>query len=465
MERKSLIKKSIFVVIVILLLIRLTSLAFKESANVTDKLVKHFEVSQEDIISSGKEIIIKSFDDITNVTWLSVDKLVIEGDIDGKFDSYLFDMTSYELMLYDEADYVPENFEDYEIVKEIPGYGLLATKDKSIGLINDLAYTEILEDISYNDKLNYKLSDDMSKLLVYHAEKNTLVTYNFEKSFYRTIKAPVDEELLEHFQKRAQISPLGGYVSVEYHTDLIEESYFRIYGADSGKLYAEDVFGVNMSWAPDDTYVCYFYSKELQALDKPVFEDMNYIGRRIGYYDVEHKTIDYIDVVEDEKIISQIYWSDHTATTLVGEVTENIEIQSVLAYDFDTESYSDWQLDLEPYPLDTSVDLLNDFEAMLLEIQTSTNTQMIRLIKETGQVQLYEDVKAFDTKEDQNLYFYQVNDRFIMADQVQITVSNGMSQGFILLDDKSYMVLPNDDLSRVGVWFTHLNEIKILNVE
>lgn len=465
MKNKETIKKIVFSVIVVLLMIKLTTLAFKETVIVNDKAVKEFEVSQEEIISSGKEIIIKSFDEISDVTWLSQDKLIVEGDIDGQIDRYLFDMTNYELMVYDESDYVPENFDEYIIVKEIPGQGLLAIKDKSIGLISDLEYTEILGDITYNSQVKYKLSDDLSKLLVYHAEKDTLVTYNFDKSFYRTINAPVNQEVLINFDQRVQVSPVGGYVSVEYHEEIIEDSYFRIYGADSGNLYAEDVFGVNMSWAPDDSRVCYFYSKEIKAMDKAVFKNMNYIGRRIGYYDVKNKTIDYIDVVKEQQIISQIYWADQTATTIVGDVSDTITFNSILSYNFDTETYSDWQLEVNEYPLETSVELLNDLEAIMLQIQTKEVTQMIRLSKLTNEVQLYDDIKAFNMKDDKHLYFYQVGDRFITADKVQLTVSNGKSQDFIILDDNHFTVLPNENLSKIGVWFTDINELKILSVE
>lgn len=466
MEKKKIIKRVVFVVVVLLMLAKLMQMTFYEATSKQENEVKRFEVSQEDIISSGQEITIKSFEAIEDVKWLNNESLLIKGMIDGSEALYIFDLSSYELMLYKSEVHAPVSYDDYEIVKEIPEYGLLAIKGQSIGLIKDNAYKVILENITFEDDLKYLLSKDLTKLLMYHAEKETIVTYNFEKDFYRTIKAPINDDVLREFYDRVQISPIGGYVSIEYREEVLEDSYFKIYGADSGRLYAEDVFGVNLSWAGDDTKVCYFYAKEVEALKDNVFENMDFIGSRIGYYDVDKKKIDYIDVVgADEKMISEVFWSGHIATSLTGTVGETIRLKSVRSYDFDTDTYNEWLLDLDEFPLGTSIELLNDVDAFILLFDVDNNHKVVKVLKDSHEVVDYGDIKAFDTYDENNQYYYKSDDTFITADVVKITVSNGNSQGFIQLEDNAYKVIPNENMTYVGVWFTELSELKILNTK
>lgn len=458
-------KRIVLILIAFLLMIKLGQLSFQEMTKITETPVKTFEVSQEDIISSGQEIIIKSFDAIESVKWLSDNELLIEGAIDNHADKYLFDMMSYELKIFNEEAYQGSNDEDYIIINDIPEIGLLAIKDQSIGLIVERTFMPIIEDISYEGQLKYKLSDDMSKLLMYHADKGTIVTYNFEKEFYRTINLPMDEVLMTYFEDRIQISPLGGYVSIEYHDQAIEESFFRIYGADSGRLYAEDVFGINLSWAPDDSKVSYYYSKEVEAIDDMVFDNMSFIGRRIGYYDVEDKSIDYIETLSTENnLISNMYWSDHTLSVITGEISDNIIIHSLLSYNFDTSIYNDWQLQIDNLETTSSIELLDDVESYILLIDNAGSHQVLKLRKDTQEVEQYGDIKSFNTLDQERIYYYKQGDKFITADVRKITVSNGQSQGYIQLENQNYYIIPNYNITQVGVWFSDENEIRILHV-
>ena len=464
MKKKLNIKHIIFLVVVVLLLIKLVQLSISEDVSITDREVKKFEVSQEDIISSGQEIIIKSFDEIDRVKWLNNQQLLIEGSINHVQNKYIFDIANYELLMYKDDGHAPDDYGEYTVLKEIPNIGLLSTDGKSLGLLINREYHEIIGDVTYDNLMRYTLSDDLSKMLFYNASKDTIVSYSFEEEFYRTIKAPINSSIVSNFKECVQISPVGGYVSVEYRNDIAEESYFSIYGADSGKLYAEDVFGVQLSWAPDDSRVCYFYSKEVLPLEQPTVEGMNFIGKRIGYYDVENKSIDYIATLsEDDKLISKVYWSDHMITTLTGDINDNISIHSLLSFDFDSETYNEWAIDLTELDVDTKVELLNDVDAFILLLEDSKTHQVMRIEKDSKEVISYNDIKSFDTLDESDLYYYKGQNKFITVDNQMVTVSNGKSQGFIQLDDTSYYIMPNEALTQIGVWFIRSNEIKILN--
>ena len=56
-----LVSKIIFVMISLILLIKIISMTFTEKLEIELKEVKVYEVSQEEIVSSGREITIKSF--------------------------------------------------------------------------------------------------------------------------------------------------------------------------------------------------------------------------------------------------------------------------------------------------------------------------------------------------------------------------------------------------------------------
>ncbi|MBI9014857.1 MAG: hypothetical protein JEZ08_21690 [Clostridiales bacterium] len=464
MKKKLNIKHAIFLVIVVLLLIKLMQLTVLEDVSITDREVKKFEVSQENIISSGQEIIIKSFDEIDRVKWLNNEQLLIVGSIKGIQNKYIFDIANYELMRYKEDEHALDDYGDYTVIKEIPNIGLLSTDGKSLGVLIDRKYHEIIGDVTYDNIMRYKLSDDLSKMLFYNASKDTIVTYSFEKEFYRTIKAPINSSILGNFKDCVQISPVGGYVSIEYRNDISEESYFSIYGADSGKLYAEDVFGIQLSWAPDDSRVCYFYSKEVLQLEESTVEGMDFMGKRIGYYDVENKSIDYIATLsEDDRLISKVYWSDSMITTLTGDIDDKISIHTLLSYDFDSEIYNEWTLNLTDLDVDTKVELLNDVDAFILLLEDSKTQQVMRIEKDSKEVFSYNDIKSFDTIDESDLYYYKGQNKFITVDDQMVTVSNGKSQGFIQLDETSYYIIPNEALTQIGVWFIQSNEIKILN--
>lgn len=464
MKRKLNVKHIVFLLIVLLLSIRLIQMTFYQSTSIIEKDVKTFEVSQEDIISSGQEIIIRSFEQIDTVKWLNNQQLLISGQIDSITNKYIFDVENYELMLYKENEHAPDGYGKYQALKEIPNFGMLSTDGKALGLMVDREFHEIIGDATYNDDLKYQVSDDLSKLLFYHHEKETIVTYNFEKEFYRTIKAPTNSKMLSHFNDHVQVSPIGGYVSVEYRSDNSEESYFSIYGADSGRVYAKDVYGIELSWAPDDSRVCYFYSKEVTPLKTATVEGMDFIGKRIGYYDVENKSIDYIQSLsEEDNMISKVLWSDHMVTTLTGDITDDISIHTLLSFDFDTGSYNEWTLDLSSLPIDTKVELLNDVDAFILLLGNDQKQEVLRIEKDSKEVISYSNILPFDTLVEKDLYYYKGKDRFITVDEEKVTVSNGKSQGFIQLEDSSYFIMPNEALTQIGVWFIGSNEIKILN--
>lgn len=460
------ISKIVFLLIVAFLLSKLATLVFTEQQIVENKDVKVYEVSQNDIISSGQEIVIKSFDAISDMKWINNSELLIEGTINQNSERYIFDMINYELKLYKEEHSTNIDYGEFTFIKDIPGYGALCSKGAQLGLLSDGTFEVITENATYKDELKFNVSDDSSKLVYYYNEKDNIVTYSFEKDFYRSINIDLTDDIKLRFNSVVQISPEGGYVSVEHRSDDLEDAYFSIYGADSGKLYADKVYGTYLSWSQKDEYVCYYYTNESEKLVAGTIDGMDISSKRIGYYDVLSKEIKYIDSSQSEKnMLSKIYWSDTTITTLTGTVTDTIQFDSILSYDFKTNSFNEWLLDIEPIQLGSNVELINYEKEYILLLQSGEQHHVMRIMKDSKEVIVYENLLPFKTLDRENIYFYNAEGTFITVDHEKMIVSDSGFQGYISLNDSAFIALPNAEMNHIAVWLTNKSEIKILNTK
>lgn len=455
-----LIGKVVFGLVMLILLIQLIQLTIKEQIITESKTVKQYDISQEDIVSSGMEIVIKSFSDIENLKWIDHDKLLIVGTINDVRENYIFDLNESELMIYKDQIHPPSNYGDYEVIQDIPNYGLLCISGTGIGLLKDNTFEVIADDASYNGSVKYKLSKDLTKLLYYRSENETIVVYNFKKDFYRTIKAEIDDRILSNFEEQVKISPLGGYVSVEYREDIVEDSNFSIFGADSGKLYANDVYGMYLSWSNDEDKVCYYYSKESEAIDGSI-DHLRIGSHRVGYYDVSSKKINYIESSSHEEwMLSQIYWSDNRITMLAGEISDGFKLNKVISYDFEVQQYDEWLINLEPLPSGIEVELIDYEDTFILLVEGKDENDIYRIEKNSKELIPYDDLTRFDTIEASDLYFYKNNNKYITADKEKVIISTETSQRYIPIEG-SYYIVPSSQMDYVAVWFMEMNEIVI----
>lgn len=457
-----LISKVLFIVIVTLMLFKLYSMTMEEDVKKIALEQKVYEISQESIVSSGKEIRLQSFKDLSNVKWLDQNKLLLTGDIDKDHGVFLFDLQVAELMRYQEETYSNVDYDNYQILEEIPGYGLLAIKDSQIGLLNDGAFKEIAENAIYKNEIRMMVSDDLSKLIYYHAKNDSLVSYSFEKNFYKTINVTLTDSMLMNFNERVKVSPMGGYISVERRDELIENSNFSIYGADSGRLYADEVYGMYLSWSQDEQKVCFYYSKESQVFDE-VFDEMTISSRRIGYYDVKRKKIGYIDSSsQTEWIVSQIYWSDDRITMLLGNLDEGVHLTKILSYDFTSDQYNEWPIDFEVLPSGVTIDLIDYDETYILLVESNGNYQINRINKETKAVLPYKDLKAFDTLSEKDIYFLKNKQKFLTVNKENIVLTTDNHEYYLPVDESFYL-LPSIDFSYLAVWLIESQEVIILD--
>ncbi|MBN2795997.1 MAG: hypothetical protein JXR88_11365 [Clostridia bacterium] len=458
------ISKTVFLFIVLVLMIVIIKQTLNEEITTLDKEVKIYELSQSNIMSSGQEIIIQSFSEITSIKWIDNELLYIEGVMDNISGSYIFDTTKNELMNYESLISDTVDFGAYTFVMEIPDYGTLCTKDTTIGLLKDGTYNVLAENATFNGKLLFKVSDDKTKILYYHHDKTTLVTYNFEKDFYRTINIPLENFDLANFDHQIQISPKGGYVSIEYRLDALEESYFSIYGADSGKLYADEVYGAELSWSSEDEYVCYYYTKESEYANN-LIDGIDLISKRIGYYDVDKKSIKYLDSSQmDKDIFSKIYWNNHDVSVFIGSINDTFSIEGLMTYNFDDQSFQEINLELPALTLNSTVEVSNLNDSYIVFAKDSETHQVFRIMKDSYDVIVNEDLNAFNVFEDKVNYY--VNEGYLITlDDEKLIISSDAYEGYMFIDHNNFSVLPTMNMNHLALWEKNQKAIHILSTK
>lgn len=468
-QKIKLASKVIFVIISFILLVKIISMVFTESLEIELKEVKIYEVSQEEITSSGREITIKSFKDgIDNVYWINDEELLIEGVINNKLDNYVFNMAENELKIFKGKNNFNSDYGEYEFLKNIPGYGDLCILNNQIGLITQSSgFKVIAGNASYKNKVLYTLSSDLSKLAYYHNGNQKIVTYSFEKDFYRTIKTDISENQLNNFNKYIKLSPIGGYLSIEIRAEELEKSVFYVYGADSGREYAVDVMGVQLSWAPDDSKVSFYYAKESEVLNTK--KDFDIKSKRVGYFNVKTKKIEYLDSLNSETtMISKLNWSlDGTrVSTLIGENYENqVLLKSIYEYDFSTNKISEISLnELNINLSQVKVDLVDYDDVFILVVDSSNSYNIKRILKDTSEVIEFKDLVSMNINGNDNMYYSDL-DAMITSTDVLITVTKSKFQGFIQLNEGQNNIYPSNGIKYLAVWSENSNEIKILNTK
>lgn len=458
------VAKIIFVIVVLVLIGINVKLALKEEIQTESKAVKTYEISQSDIVSSGQEIIIQSFSSIDSVKWIDNDQLYIEGIIDDQKGSYVFDTSKHELMTYQSLVAENVDFGAYTFILEIPEYGALCTKDTTIGLLKDGEYKILAENATFDNQILLKISEDLTKMLYYHHDKETLVTYNFDKDFYRTINAPLEGFTVDFFKNNVQISPIGGYVSIEYSLEILGDSYFSIYGADSGRLYADEVYGTQLSWSPDDEYLCYYYTKESMKGNN-LIDEMNMISNRIGYYDVNKKSIKYLDSSQmDRAVVSKIYWDNHKVTALTGEVSDMFKINGMITYDFDSQLIQEIELDIPEISNNSKVIISNMQDRFILYTRDGDSKGVVRIMKETHEVLVNDSLNAFNVKGLSQDYFVQ-SGYFISFDQEKVIISGEEFEGYMFIEHMSFDILPTQNMSYIALWDQKSQHIHILSIK
>lgn len=460
-NKKRLFVKLIIVVIGLLLMVKAYDMMKVEEVFVEEKPQVVYDVPQSDIITSGQETIIKTFDQILSIQWVSDHELFIEGVIDGVIGNYSFDTNKQVLKVYS-SELSNESPLGETFVASISDGKDLLVENGSLILKTPTEEKIIIGNMMYGENALFELSDDNSKLLFYNTDKNSLVTYNFEKDFYRTIYNDVTQSVLEDFYRLVKLSPLGGYVAIESRSDELLEHNFSIYGADSGNLYAKDVHGVDVAWSKDDKYLTYYYTKESETINS----DSNYLkSKRMAYYDVDRKEIQFIDSTPTEfSMLSDIYWYGDQVSVLIGSADESLNVNGLWIYDFASDMFKEIPLSLDNLALDTVFDFIVADDMLFIIIDSPLDHRVVRINMTTHERDMFDNLKPFDVNGKESVFYYHNKESLLTFDDEKLTLSHGKKEGYAYIEHEVFKVYPNPNLQGFAVLLPQKNIIKLLKI-
>lgn len=453
------IVKAFVVLIAALLLIVIYSKTKKETLHFVPVVNSVPELSQKEIITSGHETIIQSFKTIEDVKWLDSQQLLIKGSLETRSGYYVFNLEKQLLMPY------KENMDKISDLKsltyEIKNGKILTVNNSTIEIQEDNSQKVIAKDIHYKDEDLYQISEDGSKVLYYNALDKTLVTYDFNKNAYKIILKNVPEIILNNFFEKVKLSPLGGYISIEYFSDELEENYFSIYGADSGKLYGEEIHGIDVTWSKDDLYLAFFYTKESEKISE---SSNKIISKRLGYYDVENKAIKYLDSTPLEKeMVSKLKWQGHKTAVLVGHVLDTLNVTGLLINDFKDLNFYEIPMEINGLSPNALINLLWQNQYLWVFINQEDNQDIYKVDTVSGHISLYKDLKPFSLIDLEAVNYYYKDGKLITFQDNKVTLADVDKERIAHVDDVSFKVIPHPDMNGFALWLDEEMVIKIVD--
>jgi hypothetical protein len=458
MINKRNVAKIILIVIVISLLLLIYKWITKESVNVIAVVNMVPEISQKEIVTTGHETIIQTFKGVEEVKWLDDKQLLIRGQIDEDTKSYVFDLEKQLLM--------PHNYSSNSEIIDDRLIGTLETGERlfinnaSIIISSEDKETILVERVDYKGEDMYQISENASKLLYYNRKKDSLMTYHFEKKKYKIILENVPEIILDNFYKKVKLSPLGGYVSIEYSSEVLEENFFSIYGADSGKIYGDEIHGIDVSWSNDDLYLAYFYTKESEKIE--AISD-KIVSKRVGYYDVNNKTINYLDSTPiKNEMLSKLYWKEEKTAVLVGEATDKLKVTALVINDYNNQNVNEIPLLINDISLEATIDFTWKDDHVWVFIHEKDQARVYRVNTDNGDLVSYDGLKPFSLVDSAEVYYFYEGDKIITFQDDKIVLSDLELKRFAHTDGLSFKVIPHPTMKGFAMWLDEGNIIKIV---
>jgi|GEM_PF-4386812 len=172
--------------------------------------------------------------------------------------------------------------------------------------------------INNSDKLIGKLSSKYSSVIAISPDRtkvafisnDTLVTYNIISE--KTVK--MQESNLEGLKldkaEKLLFSPLAGYLTIKLENEngIIG---FKSYGADSGKLLHDTIYGIAPVWSHGDHYIAFLYRNSKEPEKRLVLDGVEeVISDKIALFNRKTKKITYFtEFKEPTKIIGAPIWA------------------------------------------------------------------------------------------------------------------------------------------------------------
>lgn len=299
--------------------------SFKDDIKVISLGNDQYQNSELEIVDGENFIKYASkINSIEAVKWINDNTVEFKGKTKGSdnFQIFQFNYNDKKLSLSNDSkkdEFYSNDFkEDIKSLQKIAedNYLIYAQGKDKRGLFNVKKGHKpvvLAKNIKYNDKLLFKISDDKKKVAYYDIDDKTIKIYNFANNQIAKIDEEINNGVLSDFKNNISFSYEGGYLAIaNINRENFKESNFSVYGADSGKRYAEKLMGINPVWGKDNLKIAFTYMENNSVVNTKEKSSYNLVGDRAGFFNLKTRKIKYAqNFGEGFKVMKPSIWKDN----------------------------------------------------------------------------------------------------------------------------------------------------------
>lgn len=293
--------------------------------------MKEYQDNELEIVDGANFIKYSSkINSIEDVTWINEDVVQFKGKSEesDKLQTFQFNYSDKKLSINkdpQEKKFYSKDFkENIQFSTEISQDNHLVYVDEknNKGLFHvrkDQKTITLANDIKYNNELLFKISDNKNKIAYYDVSEKTIKVYDFTNNHITKIEHEISNEILNNFESYISFSYEAGYLTIaNINRENFKESNFSVYGADSGKMYAEKLMGINPVWGKDKLTIAYTYIADNSIVNTKEVKAENLVGDRIGFFNLKTRRIKYVQKFDKGyKVIKPVLWSNSNKMLIV----------------------------------------------------------------------------------------------------------------------------------------------------
>ncbi|SHJ78925.1 hypothetical protein [Paramaledivibacter caminithermalis] len=387
---------------------------------------------------------VSNLNTIKDIVWINEDIVQFKGK-DGEsdiFKVFQFNYTDKDFSLnnnYKEDKFYNKDFkEKIEYVKRIDedNYAIYVEGKGLFHAIKGKKPIFIANNIKLDDKLLLKISDNKKKIAYYDPNEKMIKIYDFINNQSIKIEQDINDEILNDFEDNINFSYEGGYLTVSnINRENFKESYFTVYGADSGKMYVEKLMGINPVWGNNNLFIAFTYIQDNSIANTKKSSIENLVGDRIGFLNLKTRKIKYVQSInKGYKVIKPAIWSKEKEILIViGKYSKDekkYNFNSIYSYDINKNTITD----LAGYFEETN-DIGYDFEVQIydnyiyISSQNESQENIVKVIdlinrRENDLKNLQEFITNCEYDDRKLLYKEIDSDKFLYVQNNSIYVSD-----------------------------------------
>lgn len=312
--------------------------SLKDDIRVVSLSKQQYEESEVEVVDGDNFIkYVSDINNIKDIVWLNEDVVQFKctDKESGNFKSLQFNYS--KKLLSENNNSGKDNFyqiqfkEKIEFVKAInqDNYVIYTEGKDKRGLFHvsrDKEPILLSSNIKVDDKLLFKISNNNNKIAYYDKNEDMIKVYNFNNRKAVEIEEGINSEIFKDFKNYISFSYEDGYIAVaNVNRENFKESNFSVYGADSGKAYAENLLGMNPVWGKNNLIISFTYLEDNSITNTKNKKSIDIVGDRVGLFNLKTRKTKFIeDMGEKYKVIKPTVWiNDKEIIISVGKYSKD----------------------------------------------------------------------------------------------------------------------------------------------